>query len=259
MIQRATLIGAGNVAHHMGLALRAAEVDIAQVFSRKLQKARDLASLVSSKAISEFEALEPADLVILAVSDSAIAEVAALAARFLPPDTLVVHTSGATPSAFIAAHFERYGVFYPPQTFTIGREIDFREAPLCIHAGRAEDLQALEELGHRMGNRVYRLDDRQRQWLHLTAVVVNNFPNHLYQLAEQVLKDHDLPFDLLRPLILETARKVQDAPPGPMQTGPARRGDQTTIDGHLQLLDAYPGLKEVYEVLTKSISVGSRQ
>ena len=253
MIQRVTLIGAGNVAHHMGKALYAAGVSIEQVFSRKVQKSKDLARLVSSEAISDLAQLRPCDLVILAVSDTAIPEVAALISHYLPADTFVVHTSGATPSAFVASHFHRYGVFYPPQTFTIGVEISFAEAPLCIHAGNEKDFSELEELGKRISNLVFRIDDQQRQWLHLTAVVVNNFPNHLYALAEEVLQDHQIPLDLLRPLILETARKVQTHSPAPMQTGPARRGDQATIDAHLYLLEAYPELKEVYEVLTKSI------
>ncbi|MBK7407657.1 MAG: DUF2520 domain-containing protein [Saprospirales bacterium] len=252
-MNRVTLIGAGNVAHHMGKALYAAGVTIEQIFSRNQQKSNDLALLVSAEAISDLSRVKPCDLVILAVSDSAIPEIAATLSRFLPADTFVVHTSGATPSAFVASHFRRYGVFYPPQTFTIGVEISFAEAPLCIHAGNEEDLRELEELGKRISTLVFRINDQQRQWLHLTAVVVNNFPNHLYALAEEVLQDHQIPFDLLRPLILETARKVQTHSPAPMQTGPARRGDQATIEAHLYLLEAYPELKEVYEVLTKNI------
>ena len=254
MIRNVTLIGAGNVAHHMGKALFAAGVTIGQIFSRNIQKACSLATIVSSEAINDLRLLRPADLVIVAVSDQAIPEIAVLLSHYLPKGSFVVHTSGATPSAIIASHFEHYGVFYPPQTFSIGREIDFKGAPLCIHAGSKEDLQLLEGLGRKLGNPVYRINDQQRQWLHLTAVVVNNFPNHLYNLAEQVLQEHDLPFDLLKPLILETARKVQDHPPAAMQTGPARRGDQATIDGHLALLEEnYPRLKEVYKIITESI------
>lgn len=253
MIQRATLIGAGNVAHHMGKALYEAGIIIDQVFSRNVQKSSNLASVVSSEAISDLSEVLPSDLIILAVSDAAIPEVAATLSRFLPPDLFVVHTSGATPSAFVASHFRRYGVFYPLQTFTAGREAVFSEAPLCIHAGNERDLLELEELGNRISRLVYRINDRQRQWLHLAAVVVNNFPNHLFALAEEVLKDHEIPFDLLKPLILETAKKVQDSPPAPMQTGPARRGDQATINAHLNLLEDYPPLKEVYEALTRSI------
>ena len=252
-MQQATLIGAGNAAWHLGLALHAAGVEVLQVYSRNLQKAKSLSDLISSEAISDFAELRPADLVIVAVSDQAIPEVAAALPRFIPADAFVVHTSGGTSSAYLAAHFERYGVFYPLQTFTAGREVDFRSVPLCVHAGREEDLLLLEELGRRLCDRVYRIDDERRQWLHLAAVAVNNFPNHLYALAEQTLNDHQLPFDLLRPLILETARKVQDALPGPMQTGPAARGDRATIEAHLRLLEEYPQFKAVYEVLTRSL------
>jgi predicted short-subunit dehydrogenase-like oxidoreductase (DUF2520 family) len=253
MIKTATLIGAGNVAQHMGKALSVSGVEIAQIYSRNWQRANYLSSQLSSEAISDFEALKPAGIYILAVSDQAIPEVAAAISSYIPADSLVVHTSGGTPSAFLAAHFQRYGVFYPLQTFTAGREIAFREAPLCIHAGSEADLAALEQLGSRISARVYRIDDQQRQWLHVMAVAVNNFPNHLYTLAAEVLTDHNLSFDLLRPLILETARKVQEASPGPMQTGPAIRGDRATIAAHLHLLDEYPQLKELYAVITKSI------
>ena len=253
MIQQVSMIGAGNVAHHMSLALHQAGVRIVQVYSRNIEKAKALGDLVSAGALNDPALLKPVDLVIVAVSDQAIPEVITMLSRFLPADSLVVHTSGATPSALIASHFSRYGVFYPPQTFSIHREVSFREVPICIHAGNETDMHELELLGKRIGGSVHQLDDSQRQWLHLTAVVVNNFPNHLYAIAEQVLKDHGLPFDLLKPLILETARKVQDHSPADMQTGPARRGDQATIDSHLHLLEVYPQLKEVYETLTESI------
>lgn len=253
MIQNVTLIGAGNVAHHLGRALYSAGVAITQVYSRNQQRSRNLAGLVSSEPISGFESLRPSGLVILAVSDQAIPQVSALIAPYLPPDSFVVHTSGATPSAVIAAHFDRYGVFYPLQSLTIGKEVAFREVPLCIHAASESDLALLEELGRRISDSVHRIDDNQRLWLHMTAVVVNNFPNHLFRLAEQILADHNLSLDLLRPLILETARKVQDQSPADMQTGPARRGDQVTIDAHLQLLEDYPQLREVYETITASI------
>lgn len=253
MIENVTLIGAGNVAHHLGQALHASGMRIAQIYSRNYHKAKELAELVSAEALSEWEQLKPCDLVVIAVSDQAIPEVAALLSRFLPSDTLVVHTSGATPSAIIASHFQRYGVFYPPQTFSIGRELDFSETPICIHAGNEEDMLLLEELGKRIARSVFRIDDMQRRWLHLSAVLVNNFPNHLYTLAEQVLQDHQLPFELLKPLILETARKVQDHSPAMMQTGPAHRGDQATMEAHLRLLEEYPGVMEIYRVISRSI------
>lgn len=253
MILDVTLIGAGNVAHHLGKALHSAGVTITQVYSRNNQKSKYLADLVSSEPISDFASLRPSGLVILAVSDQAISQVSALIAPYLPPGAFVVHTSGATPSAVIAAHFSRYGVFYPLQSFSIVREVDFREVPLCIHAANEDDHALLVDLGRRISGSVHRIDDAQRLWLHMTAVVVNNFPNHLFRLAEQILTDHELSLDLLRPLILETARKVQQQSPAEMQTGPARRGDQVTIDAHLHLLEDYPQLREVYETITESI------
>lgn len=253
MIGQITLIGAGNVAHHLGPALRANGVEIRQVFSRNYEKASYLAAITSSEAISDLSKVSPSDLIVLAVSDQAIPEVSAALSHLLSEDTFVVHTSGATPSAFIAGHFRRYGVFYPLQTFSAGREVEFEKVPICIHAGTEADTVELEALARRLSNSVHRVSDEQRRWLHLTAVIVNNFPNHLYTLAHRVLSDQHLPFDLLKPLILETARKVQDHPPAVMQTGPARRGDRATIEAHLQLLEQYPGLREVYEVLTKNI------
>lgn len=245
------LIGAGNVGYHLGNRLYEKGLRIQQVFSRAKEKAEKLASEVNAQAITELSNITlDADLYILAVHDSAIAEVAAQ----LPVlDKLVVHTSGATPSAILYPHFQRFGIFYPLQTFSISKEVDFEQIPICVHANHDADLQDLENLARQISPKVYRIDDEQRAILHVAAVFVNNFTNYLFQIGYDILEKENLPFDLLRPLIRETAAKVQVHPPAEMQTGPAIRGDQATIGKHLQYLEKFPEYKSLYKLLTTSL------
>ncbi len=245
------LIGAGNVGYHLGNRLYEKGLRIQQVFSRVKEKAENLASEVNAQAITKLSNITlDADLYILAVHDSAIAEVATQ----LPVlDKLVVHTSGATPSTALQPHFQRFGIFYPLQTFSISKEVDFEQIPICVHANQEADLQALENLARQISPKVYRIDDEQRAILHVAAVFVNNFTNYLFQIGYDILEKEKLPFDLLRPLIRETAAKVQEHPPVEMQTGPAIRGDHATIDKHLQYLGRFPEYKHLYELLTENI------
>lgn len=245
------LIGAGNVGYHLGKRLHEKGLYIQQVFSRSKEKAQKLASEVNAQAITNLSNItSDADLYILAVHDSAIAKVAAQLSRL---NKLIVHTSGATPSTVLQPHFQRFGIFYPLQTFSISKEVDFEQIPICVHANQEADLQTLENLARQISPKVYRIDDEQRAILHMAAVFVNNFTNYLFQIGYDILEKENLPFDLLRPLIRETAAKVQEHVPAEMQTGPAIRGDQATIDKHLQYLDRFPEYKHLYELLTENI------
>jgi predicted short-subunit dehydrogenase-like oxidoreductase (DUF2520 family) len=142
------------------------------------------------------------------------------------------------------------------QTFSRERETDFSAVPLCIYSPDTALEATLLTLGQRLSRSVYRIDDEQRAVLHVAAVFVNNFANHLFLLGQQIVEGENLPFDLLRPLILETARKVQVDEPAAMQTGPARRGDAETIRRHLEYLRKFPELAQVYETMTARI-IGS--
>ena len=251
---RIIMIGAGNLAHHLCQALFQTDNDIIQVFSRTYSKAEQLASQVNAEAVNELKAIRTdADLYLLAVPDSAIELVAHQVQSKLSDKSFLVHCSGATPAVVLKAISTRYGVFYPLQTFTVEQKPDFSSIPFCIYANEIGDEELLEFLARKLSPKVYRLDDSQRAVLHIAAVFANNFSNHLFQIADSILEDKAIPFDLLQPLIFETARKVQSNNPNTLQTGPAIRGDQNTIKRHLNYLQNYPEYKEIYTLLTKSI------
>lgn len=252
---RIVLVGAGNVGWHLGRRLHQAGGNISVVFSRNEQNASALASQISSSFTSSIHALPvQSDVYIIAVRDDAIETVAAQLSKALTAQNpLVVHTSGATPGALLRKYFGRFGVLYPLQTFTKTREPVWEEIPLCIEANQPEDLELLSRLAMKLSPHVHHIPDDKRAVLHVAAVFVNNFTNHLYRVGRNILHSENIPFDLLKPLILETARKVQDAEPASVQTGPARRGDAETIRRHLEFLRSQPDFQHLYDVLTKSI------
>lgn len=251
---RIIMIGAGNLAYHLCQALFQSDNDIIQVFSRSLSKAEQLAGTVEALPINDLQQIRTdVDLYLLAVPDSAIELVAHQLQPKLDNTSFLVHCSGATPAAVLQTVAPRYGVFYPLQTFTIAQKPDFSTIPFCIYANDVGDEELLEFLARKLSPKVYRLDDSQRAVLHIGAVFANNFSNHLFQIAASILEEKSIPLELIQPLILETARKVQLNHPDHLQTGPAIRGDQNTIDRHLNYLQNYPEYKEIYTLLTKSI------
>lgn len=253
-LSRITLIGAGNLGYHLGRQFYAAGITIAQVFSRDSGKAAELAKATGARPITRLDLVEAgAGLYILAVSDDAIAAVARQLQRQIPAESAVVHTSGATPSGALAPFFPRHGIFYPLQTFSRRREPDFASVPICIYSPDEDLEQQLAALGRQLSQSVCRIDDEQRAILHVAAVFVNNFSNHLFHIGHEVLEKEKLPFALLLPLIRETVNKIEGHSPKDMQTGPARRGDQETITRHLAYLEKFPNFEEVYEALTRSI------
>ena len=247
-----TLIGAGNVATHLGLRLVECGHSIEQVFSRNIQNAKKLAHSLNASPIDDLQAVQStADIYIIAVKDDVIE----LIAKFFPfKNKLVVHTSGATQSTVFKPYFERFGVFYPLQTFSKDKKADFETLPICIDANNSDDIDNLKKLGQSICPNIYQIDDRERAILHVCAVMVNNFTNHLYALAADILTKEAISMDILLPLIQETVNKIQIHPPKAMQTGPARRSDELTLDKHLNFLEAHPNVKEIYQILSKSIS-----
>jgi len=256
------LIGSGNVASHLGKALQAAGICILQVWSRDAIHAESLASALDATAISNINQVRrDADIYILSVKDDALSDMSeALMRALLAPkssDTpfkgLVVHTSGAVGMGLFAGKFEHYGVFYPLQTFSKSKVVDFGHIPLCLEAADTKSFAQLDGLAHRLSTRVVAVNSDQRQILHLAAVFACNFPNYLYGLAADLLEKNGLSFDMLRPLILETAMKVQDADPQEVQTGPAIRHDEQTLLKHQTLLKNMPEWALLYQLLSDSI------
>jgi predicted short-subunit dehydrogenase-like oxidoreductase (DUF2520 family) len=250
------LIGAGNVATHLGKKLVEVGEEVVQVYSRSLSNASELATTLGARPHDDLYGLTAhADLYIIAVSDDAIAEVVKKLGHLPLEDKLVVHTSGATPSKLFEAalSLERTGVFYPLQTFTKGRQLDFSEIPICIFASQPADLEVLEALARKLSSHVYQVNDAQRAWLHLAAVFVNNFTNHLFEIGHSTLKKQQLPFEMLLPLIRETVAKLDGSAPKLKQTGPAVRNDWTTTERHLTQLNGRGDLQDIYRILTKHI------
>ena len=251
---KVVIIGAGNVGSHLAKALHQADVRILQVFNRHIEKAQSLALQVNAEPVCDYKALsDQADLYLLTVSDSAIEEVAERITQLLGRNILLAHTSGATPSHVFEGKTKRYGIFYPLQTFSKEQEVDFSNIPFCIDAVKKEDRILLQELAQLLSEKVCVITDDQRAVLHVAAVFVNNFSNHLFRIGEEILKDHEMSFELLLPLIRETVNKLYSLSPEEAQTGPAIRGDQTTIRGHLKLLKSYPEYQEIYRMLSEGI------
>lgn len=252
---RIVLIGAGNVGHHLGLKLHGAGQEVVQVFSRKRLRAKDLAKKISAKATTSLHQIsEEADLYLLAVNDDGIAEVSQKLVEVGLSEKLMAHTSGATPmTVFESAGAKRFGVFYPLQTFSKNRQADFSKIPICVEANSEADYFLLKNLAEKLSPNVHRISDEQRSVLHVAAVFANNFSNHLYHIAGDILAKNDMPLDLLIPLIRETVAKLDDGSPAEMQTGPARRGDEATIQRHLNFLKKHPDYAKVYKILTDGI------
>jgi predicted short-subunit dehydrogenase-like oxidoreductase (DUF2520 family) len=247
-----SVIGAGKVAWHLTKRLHACGLHVRQVFSRQLDKAHQLATEVNAQGINHWEDLNATgvDLIIVAVSDQAILEVARSLAKQLPHPPLVVHTSGSSPLSWLSEDLPRSGIFYPLQSFSWGRVPDFTTIPICIETVYPEDQNFLIQLGERISHQVRLTSESDRKQLHLAAVFVNNFVNELYQIGAEILTEKRLPFDVLLPLIQETAAKVQGHDPAEMQTGPALRGDRATIERHLDMLEEHPEWRELYGMMT---------
>ncbi len=242
-----SIIGAGKVAHHLIFTLLEKQgVCLKQIYARNPEKVSNL--ITKDKIVRNIADLAPADIFIVAVSDKAIEQITS---EFTLNNPFIVHTSGSTPMSVIH-NTNRKGVFYMLQSFSFDKEVDFTNVPFCLEASDAQDFNLLEKLALTFSQRIYNISSEQRRVIHLSAVFANNFTNHMYSLAKGILEKNDVPFEILKPLILETAQKIQDLDPQLAQTGPAIRKDTSTINQHLELLKD-PIEKQIYQLITKSI------
>ena len=241
------LLGAGNVASHLYKAFKSSDViTVTQWYNRSYSAISSYANEVNT--IDELSQLKEADIYILAVSDDSIAKLS----RQLPfENRLVAHTSGSVSIHDLDKKNQR-AVFYPLQTFSKEAELNFSETPICIEVTEKNNLQFMKDLAEGLGCTPYRITTEQRQTLHLSAVFVNNFTNQLYRVAHEISDAKSINFDILKPLILETAKKVQHMSPYMAQTGPAKRNDKKTIKRHLKQIENDEH-KAIYELLTASI------
>ena len=248
---RICLIGAGNMATQLGMALLEKGHQIVQVWSRTQQSATKLASKLNCPYTTETSSItSETDIYILAINDTAIESI--LEQRSWG-DTLVVHTAGSTPMNILAPYCTNYGVFYPFQTFTIEKKVDFDNIPICIEANTPQNLEILNGLAQSISQNIKLFDSNQRQQIHLAAVFVCNFVNHFYTIGEKLLTEKGIDFEILKPLILETASKVIYQSPESSQTGPASRNDKIVMDKHLAMLANDPDLKNLYSLLSERI------
>lgn len=243
-------IGAGRVATHLAKALHKQAYEIVQVYSRTIESAHELASTINSQAITTISQIRPdADIYIFSVKDTVLNE---LLQQMPANNGLWLHTAGSLPLDIFAGRNNKYGVLYPFQTFSKNRELDFTQIPLFIEANANDSLTVIETIANQLSDKVFHLNSNKRQYLHLTGVFACNFVNHLYAISEEILKQEEIPFEILLPLIDETASKVHTLTPKDAQTGPAIRYDKNVIEKHLDMLDD-PDLKNIYTIISEHI------
>ncbi len=243
-------IGAGNVATHLGLALKKTGQNILQVVSQKNTSANTLAKILNCDFTSDLNKINThADIYIIAVKDDAIVEVAK---QLHLKDKIVVHTSGSISMENVRASSKNYGVFYPLQTFSKGKKVNFLKIPICLEANNSSTFKVLETLAKSISNDVQKTNSEQRKNIHIAAVFACNFSNHMYTIAEEILKSNKLSIDILKPLIEETAKKIKKNSPAEMQTGPAIRGDKKIMKAHSKLI-TNKKQKQIYQLISSSI------
>ncbi len=246
------LIGSGNVATHLGKALKGAGHQIKQVYSRELANARSLALPLDADPIAALEAVDlDADLYVICVTDRAIGEVIGQL-----PSTLkgiVVHTSGSTALDVFSQTEFAYGVLYPLQTFSKVKSVDFKQIPIAVEGQSAAIEGKLIEIAEGLTDRSFSCDSKQRLALHVSAVFACNFANFLYSVSETILQENKLSYDLIKPLIWETAQKAMVFSPKEVQTGPAVRADHLIMSKHHDFLKENAELAALYEEMSRLI------
>lgn len=247
-------IGAGNLATNLAKALYRKGFRIVQIYSRTEASAQSLAQAVEAESTTSLSAVtKEAQLYIVSLKDTALVQLLPEIVGDRDKKTLWVHTAGSIPMEIWKGRVERYGVLYPMQTFSKLREVSFQEIPIFVESHSAEDAQWLKEIASTLSERVYEATSEQRKSLHLAAVFTCNFTNHMYALATELLKKYQLPFEVMLPLIDETARKVHELEPRAAQTGPAIRYDENVMTGHLHMLADEPEVQELYRKISESI------
>lgn len=250
---KVVLIGAGNVATHLGTALQKAGYSMLQVYSRTEESAAALASRLGVPFVTSLEEVScDADMYMVALKDTALQTLVPQIVKGRE-DALFVHTAGSMPMLLWEGYARRYGVFYPMQTFSKQREVDWQQVPVFVEASCTESLEILKALAVKCTPKVYEASSEQRKYLHIAAVFACNFSNHMYALCDRLLSRQGIPFEVMLPLIDETARKVHELRPQEAQTGPAIRYDENVINRHLEMLENEPGVQELYEKISKSI------
>lgn len=248
---RVVILGGGKVANHLAKAFLQAKnkIQLVQIYARNCKQIEHLKPY--TLITNSINNIQNADIYIIAVSDNAISEIS----RQIKTSELVVHTSGSVTLDSLKNKGNK-GVFYPLQSFSTDKNVNFDEIPFCLEAETPEDLKLLNKLASFIGKKIYNITSEQRRYLHVAAVFVNNFVNHLYKIGNDICNTYDVPFEVLHPLIKETASKLESLTPNDAQTGPAVRKDNKTIKNHLDLLTEKQ--QNIYKLLTDSIINGEK-
>jgi predicted short-subunit dehydrogenase-like oxidoreductase (DUF2520 family) len=251
-ITKIALAGSGNIAWHLANALKLQSYQITGIWSRNFSNALTLAENSDSIACKNISDLgKNADIIIIAVTDNAIKEVASAIGKF---DGIVVHTAGSVSIDTLKNSFQNCGVFYPLQTFSNGTPVNMRDVPFFLESSSDKVYHAIEQVALSLSAKVYEADSNKRMLLHTAAVFAGNYSNLMYTISNELIKSSGLPQEVLHPLILETARKATSGDPMKMQTGPARRNDTTTMEKHIEILASLPEYAELYRLLANLIS-----
>ena len=243
-------IGAGNLATRLSLAMQRVGMQIGQVYSHPPEHAKLLADKLGCPWTTDLSALQSdADMYVFSLKDTVLADVIA---QVKPNNGLWIHTAGSMPMDVFEGYAARYGVLYPLQTFSKGREVSFDVIPIFLEANTKKDADYLKKIASALSENVRFMSSEKRRSLHLAAVFACNFTNHIYALSYKLLEQEEIPADVLLPLIDETTAKIHAMPPAAAQTGPAIRYDENVINKHLAMLDD-PDMKEIYQLLSRSI------
>lgn len=251
-IERVVIIGSGNLAEALAEAIAQSDLSLVQIFSRNAERAKEIASLSNSSCGSRVEDLADADIYIIAVSDRAVGEVAATLP--IAKGAIVAHTAGSISIGVLPTRFVERAIIYPFQTFTKGRQVDFSSIPIFLEASSEELYAKVEQFAYRLSGTVIKADSALRAKVHLAGVFASNCTNYMYQLGESILSEEGLGFEVLKPLILETAAKaIESKSPSTVQTGPAVRNDSEVLGRHLEMLKESGNLSEIYKLISKNI------
>lgn len=250
-IKMVAIVGTGNIAWHLARALSRSGIVITSIISRSMERATQLAKEVSAIPLDDPAMLEEQpDMYLLCVSDDVLPEAQTAYAGKGP---LVVHTSGSTGMDVLATAGNETGVLYPLQTFTKGVEMSYEQFPFLVEGSTEKAAAQLKHLAGKISSEVHLVNSQQRRKIHVAAVFACNFSNHLSAIADRLMQESGLTFDLLRPLVEETTRKLREMPPLNAQTGPAVRNDMTTIEMHMEALGNQPEEQELYRLLSDNI------
>ncbi|MDR1356438.1 MAG: DUF2520 domain-containing protein [Tannerellaceae bacterium] len=244
-------IGAGNLASCVSLEMQRVGMTVGQIFSRTHSSAESLAKKLNCPWTTNLnEIATDADLYIFSVSDAALNEVIA---HVRPNNGLWVHTSGSVPMSVFEGYAGRYGVLYPMQTFTKKRKVQLDGTPIFLEVNNPNDMNMLKKIAIALSGNACEVDSEKRKHIHLAAVFACNFSNHMYMLAAKLLKEQGIPYNVLQPLINETAGKISDISPQEAQTGPSVRFDKDVMDRHLGMLNHEPAMQAIYKILSQNI------